>query len=137
MARISSVQMQWWSMQSGPRSIRINEFYPLPAGAGVWQPAINAFRCDRCIRICVDLAGVDRSQIEVSVEGRSLLVRGVRTAPEPAVDDQEARQILALEIDSGPFARELALPVEVDVKGITAQQREGLLWITLPLLQPS
>ena len=26
-----------------------------------WQPAINAFRCETGVRVCVDLAGVDRS----------------------------------------------------------------------------
>jgi len=33
-----------------------------------WQPAINAYRCESCIRICVDLAGVERSRIDLTVE---------------------------------------------------------------------
>ena len=43
-----------------------------------WQPAINAYRCDTCIRICVDLAGVDRSLIDLTVEPRRLVIRGTR-----------------------------------------------------------
>src|SRR5947208_14001265 len=37
-------------------------------GAHTWQPAINAYRCDKCIRVCVDLAGVERSRIDLTVE---------------------------------------------------------------------
>ena len=35
-----------------------------------WEPAINAYRCETCIRICVDLAGVERSLIDLTVEPR-------------------------------------------------------------------
>jgi len=38
-----------------------------------------------------------------------------------------------LEIDYGPFEREVELPAEVDVKQARAEQENGLLWIYLPL----
>ncbi len=45
--------------------------------------------------------------------------------------------MLALEIDYGPFEREVILPadVEVDVEQAHAEQENGLLWISLPLKQ--
>lgn len=95
-----------------------------------WQPAINAFRCQTAVRICVDLAGVDKSLIDVSVQPEKLVVRGTREAPEPT---DHAVQMLALEIDYGPFEREVALPAEVDAQGAHAEQENGLLWIYLPL----
>ena len=98
-----------------------------------WQPAINAFRCESAVRICVDLAGVDRSLIDLTVEPQRVLVRGARQAPEPSDDEGRAVQMLALEIDYGPFEREVRLPVEVDVEAASAEQRNGLLWIYLPL----
>jgi HSP20 family protein len=96
-----------------------------------WQPPINAFRCASAVRICVDLAGIDKSQIEVNVEPRRVVVRGTREAPEPSED--HAVQVLALEIDYGPFEREVPLPAPVDVKEVRAEQENGLLWIYLPL----
>ncbi len=48
-----------------------------------WQPAINAFRCEAAVRICVDLAGVDRSHIDLTVEPRRVVIRGTRIPPEP------------------------------------------------------
>ncbi|PYL02037.1 MAG: hypothetical protein DME32_07675 [Verrucomicrobia bacterium] len=45
----------------------------------------------------------------------------------------QTTQILALEIDYGPFEREVRLPADVDVKRARAEQENGLLWIYLPL----
>ena len=41
--------------------------------------------------------------------------------------------MIAMEIDYGPFEREVRLPDEVDVKKVHAEQKNGLLWIHLPL----
>jgi HSP20 family protein len=95
-----------------------------------WQPPINAFRCEKGIRICVDLAGVEKSAIDLRLEPTRVVVRGAREAPEPSGED--AAQILALEIDYGQFERTIELPVEVDVDGAEAKQENGLLWISLP-----
>jgi HSP20 family molecular chaperone IbpA len=96
----------------------------------LWQPPINAFRCAAGVCICVDLAGVDKSLIDLTVEPRRVIIRGSRETPEPS---DQTTQVLALEIDYGPFEREVRLPAEVDVKRARAEQENGLLWIHLPL----
>ena len=106
---------------------RVQFWHPAP---DAWQPAINAFRCEKGVRICVDLAGVEKSSIDLTVEPRRVLMRGTRQAPEPSAE--ESLQMLAFEIDYGPFEREVHLPVEVDVEQAHAEQENGLLWITLP-----
>lgn len=98
-----------------------------------WQPAINAFRCGSQFLICVELAGVERSAIEVRAEARRVTIRGTRPMPEPACDEEPAAQILALEIDHGRFERVLELPAEIDHEHVKAEFRNGLLWIKLPL----
>jgi HSP20 family protein len=98
-----------------------------------WEPAINAYRCHSAVRICVDLAGVERSQIELTVESRRVLIRGARELPEPSQREGRAVQLLAMEIDYGPFEREVQLPVEVEIDKAEAEQRNGLLWICLPV----
>ena len=98
-----------------------------------WEPAINAYRCKKSIRICVDLAGVDRALIDLTVEPRRVLIRGTRELPEPTGDEECPLQLLAMEIDYGPFMREILLPVEVQIDKAHAEQRNGLLWISLPL----
>jgi HSP20 family protein len=98
-----------------------------------WRPAINAYRCEQCILICVDLAGVERSDIDLIIEGERLSIRGVREVPEPTDQKKEAMQMIAMEIDYGPFERGFQVPGEVDVKKVHAEQKNGLLWIHLPL----
>jgi HSP20 family protein len=104
--------------------------YAQPEG---WRPAMNAYRCEGCIRVCFDLAGVDRANIDLRIEPRKLILRGTRPTPEPASSEGRSEQILAMEIDNGPFARELRFPAEVVPAEVTAEQRDGLLWIKLPL----
>ena len=99
-----------------------------------WQPAINVYRCDDCIRVCVDLAGVERSEIDLTVHARRLSIRGSRSVPESRGGKAStARQILAMEIDYGPFERTLEFRQEIDVPNVRAEQENGLLWIHLPL----
>jgi HSP20 family molecular chaperone IbpA len=98
-----------------------------------WEPAINAYRCEKSIRICVDLAGVDRALIDLTVEPRRVVIRGTRELPEPTDDEGCALQLLAMEIDYGPFIREVPLPAEVEIEQAHAEQRNGLLWISLSL----
>ncbi len=99
----------------------------------MWQPAVNAYSCADCVAICVDLAGVDKKRIELRVKPRRLLVRGYRPPPEPEETNKKPMQVLVMEIDYGPFEREILLPSDVDPDGVTAEQRNGLLWIYLPL----
>jgi HSP20 family protein len=103
---------------------------------GTWRPAINAYRCELGFRICVDLAGVSKEAIQIHVEPGRLVFRGERTLPEPN-RQEHAVQILAMEIDHGTFARAIDLPNEVDVDQVTANQENGLLWITLPFASDS
>ena len=98
-----------------------------------WQPAVNAYRCVDSIAICVDLAGVDGKRVALTVEGRRLLIRGYRQPPEPDGAKDKAVQVLVMEIDYGPFEREVLLPSDVVADRVTAEQRDGLLWVYLPL----
>lgn len=105
-----------------------------PCHGAVWSPAINAYRCSSSLRICVDLAGVKRSDIQLTLEeGSRLLIRGIRHHPEPGPEEKRLT-VLAMEIDAGPFEREIRLPCNVDASRITAEQAGGMLWIHLPLL---
>lgn len=101
-----------------------------------WHPAINAYRCPDRILICVELAGVDRSAIQVRVEPRRVWLRGQRVPPEPLDAEGPPLQVLAMEIDDGAFEREVILPVDVVPEQVQAEQREGLLWLRLPLAEP-
>ena len=67
------------------------------------------------------------------MEPRRVLVRGTRELPEPTDAEGRSVQLLAMEIDYGPFEREVTMPAEVEIDKAHAEQRNGLLWISLPL----
>lgn len=136
-ASFRTIQLTWFGGATSELMTQFVSARYAPGAPHAWQPAINAFQCGRCLRICVDLAGVEKSQIEVQAEPRRLLIRGMRDAPEPLEAEARAERVLALEIDYGPFEREIVLPDRVDVERITAEQRNGLLWIELPFERPS
>jgi HSP20 family molecular chaperone IbpA len=130
MKPVRTIQLRWLGTAIGDVTVtRVHYWRGTPH---VWQPAMNAFRCERAISICLDLAGIDRSHIDVRVESSRVIVRGVRPAPEPR---DHPVKLLALEIDYGPFERVIELPAdaEVDVDRAGAEQKDGLLWIHLPI----
>ncbi|MEM1354671.1 MAG: Hsp20/alpha crystallin family protein [Planctomycetota bacterium] len=97
-----------------------------------WTPQINFYQSANTLRVCVDLAGVPREQIGVSVEPGRLVITGVRLVPEP--EDTEAHRIRVMEIDHGRFERVVSLPEQVDLDQVTSHYLDGLLWISLPLI---
>lgn len=99
----------------------------------LWQPAVNAYRCEKCIQICVELAGVEQSAIDLTVRRRHVSIRGVRDVAEPNDKDGRALQTIVMEIDYGAFERDIHLPSDVDVDNVHAEQKNGMLWIHLPL----
>lgn len=105
------------------------EFCPVDS----WAPAINLYELRNQLVICVDLAGVKPGSVEVQVEVGRLMLRGVRTAPQPPLRPRDVVYIVAMEIDHGPFCRTVSLPKQVDHLHIEVHYSQGLLWVRLPL----
>ncbi len=112
-----------------------------------WSPAVNLYETAHSYQVCVDLAGVDKRLLDVSVrpaqpdgEGVRLMIRGDRGVPCSPVSSVAAgpgasaarSRIHRMEIDHGPFVREVELPSDVDHESISATYRAGLLWVELP-----
>lgn len=78
--------------------------------------------------VSVELPGMPRESVEVSVSGRTLSITGKRTRFEPP---NEARMIRS-ERPSGKFDLSVRMPDEVDTLGVIAKMRDGVLEIRLP-----
>lgn len=103
------------------------------ASAQKWSPPTDVFRTSEGIVVRMELAGLEREQIDVKLEGNTLIVRGVRS------DNFEGPKeaFWQLEIAHGPFERIIELPVEVDADPdkIDARHKDGLLVIKLPVVK--
>lgn len=97
-----------------------------------WQPATDVFETRVDYHICVELAGLDESEIEVHCrDERVVVISGVRGQPRPA-GVTGPLSVHALEIDEGQFHRQIELPEPVVVDQIEATHSKGYLWIRLP-----
>jgi HSP20 family protein len=130
---IRTIKLRWGHGAMSDVTYQLTRFRFSKHAAHTWQPAINAYRCETSFRVCVDLAGVERSDIDLHVEPRRLVLRGERETPEPNDKTCPVLQTIAMEIDYGPFLRILNLSAEVDVEKVTAEQKNGFLWISLRL----
>lgn len=109
------------------RSMHFSEFCPV----GSWVPAMNAYRYQDRFELAVDLAGIEKKDVDVLVEPHRIVIKGKRPAPAPKSNGEEA-QLISLEIENGPFCRTMNLPCEVDVEKASARTEHGLLWVILP-----
>jgi HSP20 family protein len=103
----------------------------------VWAPNVNLYETETDYRVCVDLAGVDKEKIDITVIDQRLTIRGARAVPQcpapPCPADEHTRmKVHLMEIDHGAFSRDVELPHDVVKEKIAARYVDGLLWIELP-----
>ncbi len=96
------------------------------APPGTWAPALDVIETDGAFVVHVELPGVERSDVDVSVHGRRLELSG-RRRPLPA-----DRNFFQMERSYGPFKRALELPSAIDADSVSAAFEAGVLTVTLP-----
>jgi len=96
-----------------------------------WKPAVNLYETTSALVLCVELAGMPKEQIAVQAEFDRVVLRGERADPQPS-DEHQPQCVHMMEIDAGPFVREVRLPVPIDVGEVRATYRDGLLWVYMP-----
>ena len=91
-------------------------------------PPIDVRETDDAYIVEADLPGIDPNQVEVTIEGRTLTVRGSFT------DESERQEgnYLLRERRQGQFMRAIALPAMVDADQVSSSYENGKLTITLP-----
>ena len=93
-----------------------------------WEPVCDVYQTSEEIVVVVELPGLTREDVEITVTASSLTVTG-RRAPTPL----PGRSVLHLhERRFGAFKRSLRLPTAVDAERSSATMTDGVLTITLP-----
>lgn len=97
-----------------------------------WQPAIDIYETEKAIVVRVELAGVQRSDLRVSVDADWLRILGVRKPP----TETEVQRLHQMEIPCGPFERSIQISVPFERDRVAAHLEEGVLRVTLPKRLP-
>ena len=99
----------------------------LPFGTGVFPP-VNVYMDHDAVHVTSELPGMDPAEIDISVRGDNLVLKGERKAESESAAVSHHRR----ERRSGSFNRVITLPERVDAENVSAEYKDGMLKITLP-----
>lgn len=99
-------------------------------------PAVNVRESGEAVTIEAELPGLDAGDVEISVTGDELVLKGSRPGDQPAGNGEAESQPQVTwhrrERGSGTFERRIELPVAVDAAGVEARLVDGVLTVTCP-----
>ena len=94
-------------------------------------PAVNTREGKDAYHIDVDLPGVSKDDVEVSVDKNVLTISGKREHRSEVKEDDYYR----VESAYGKFSRSFTLPENVDIENIRAASEDGVLEVIIPKLE--
>jgi HSP20 family protein len=102
--------------------------FAMAATEAVWSPLVDVHETKEGFLLQVELPGVKQEDIQVSMVGDTLTLKGERKRETEVKEDSYHR----IERSYGTFQRSIVLPSVVDANRVKATYREGVLEIQLP-----
>ena len=93
-----------------------------------WTPALDLYQNNDNVVAIVELPGMRKEDIEISLQDAMLTIGGERKSAEGGNDENASRT----ERFTGKFRRSITLPTRVDANKVNATYKDGLLTVTLP-----
>jgi HSP20 family protein len=94
-----------------------------------YRPEVDVYRSDDppTLTVQIELPGVDPEDVRLVASPRALLIAGERRRPKDGGHYQQ------MEIDYGPFQRQITLADDIDPEQASATYDRGMLTVRLPL----
>ena len=92
-----------------------------------WTPALDLYQNNDNVVAVVELPGLRKEDIEISLQDGTLIISGERK--EEATQENGATRT---ERAVGKFRRSITLPTRVDANKVSATYKDGILTVTLP-----
>jgi HSP20 family protein len=110
------------------------DLWQVPRFSGIrngFRPNVDCFHTDdpHTLTVVVELPGVDPRSVQVVASERLLQIAGERKRPKVP-----GRVYQQMEIETGPFQRQVRLVENVDPERATASFDNGVLTIALPVV---
>jgi HSP20 family protein len=137
--RYQAPELAPWSAADRWSNLRdeLNSFFELPFWSGFarsgqlftgWSPALDLYQSSNNVVAVVELPGMRKEDIEISLHDGTLTISGERKRESSSNGDEAERT----ERYVGRFRRSIALPTRVDAGKVSATYRDGILTVTLP-----
>jgi len=94
------------------------------------MPKMDVAESDKTIDVTVELPGLERKDVEISLEDNMLVIRGEKKTEQEQKD--ESKNYRVAERSYGAFYRMIELPRGVDPSRVQATMSNGVLKITVP-----
>lgn len=137
--RYQAPELTPWSAADRWSNLRdeLNSFFELPFWSSFtragqlfsgWSPALDLYQSNDNVVAVVELPGMRKEDIEISLHDGTLTISGERRR-ESSSDGEKAERT---ERYIGRFRRSIALPTRLDANKVSATYRDGILTVTLP-----
>lgn len=95
---------------------------------GMWNPAMDVYDSKDNIIVKVDVPGMKKEDIDVSVHGKTLVIKGEKKQER----EVKEKDYIRTERFYGSFNRAATLPAAVDANKVQAAYKNGVLELVLP-----
>ncbi len=102
--------------------------FPKALGREQLMPEIDETEDDKAFHVSIELPGMDKKDVDISLSDRWLTIRGEKKQDK----EEEGKDFYRSERHYGAFRRMIELPGEVDESKIEASFKKGVLKIELP-----
>jgi HSP20 family protein len=94
-----------------------------------YRPEVDVYRSEDppTLTVQIELPGVDPDDVQLIAAPQALLIAGERRRPKDGGHYQQ------MEIDYGPFQRQITLAEDIDPDNATATYERGMLTVQLPI----
>jgi HSP20 family protein len=96
------------------------------SGTGAFPP-INVFQQGDSLVAIIELAGINKSELEIQAKDSTIRIFGKKNVAYPEKVSLHRRERL-----SGTFDRTLTVPIQIDADRIKAEYRDGVLALFIP-----
>jgi HSP20 family protein len=122
------------SMEIDRLNRMFTDFYGEAFSRAAWVPPVDIYETEQHdLVLKAELPDMAREDIELTVEGNTLTLKGTRKRAADVKDEQIRR----VERRYGSFSRSFALPNTVDGSKVTADYKNGILTVKLPFREES
>jgi HSP20 family protein len=125
--------LELWEAFDGLRGDmdRALDLFRVPDAAGLLDrstgPAVDVIETEDEYLVLADLPGVDKRDLEVSVKGSLLTIKGEKRAEA----ESAKRRVFRKETWMGAFGRTIDLPAQVDAGRVAAELKDGVLSVRM------